>query len=91
MTVRVQPFSNVVERPGRVQGFRTVEVRARVDGIIQRRLGPSKSLSEGLLSAKGGAFPGSLPKDKVRLSNILTGWRAKLDENKYFVYAVVLG
>lgn len=38
ITVGVQPVSNVVELPGRVQAFRTAEVRARVDGIIQRRL-----------------------------------------------------
>lgn len=38
VTVGVQPISNVVELPGRVQAIRTAEVRARVDGIIQRRL-----------------------------------------------------
>ena len=38
VTIGVQPISNVVELPGRVQAFRTAEVRARVDGIIQRRL-----------------------------------------------------
>lgn len=37
-TIGVQPISNVVELPGRVQAFRTAEVRARVDGIIQRRI-----------------------------------------------------
>ena len=37
-TVVNQPVANVVELPGRVQAFRTSEVRARVDGIIQRRL-----------------------------------------------------
>ncbi|WP_324806965.1 efflux RND transporter periplasmic adaptor subunit [Sphingomonas sp. LY29] len=38
ITVGAEPISNVVELPGRVQAFRTAEVRARVDGIIQRRL-----------------------------------------------------
>ncbi len=38
ITIGTQPISNVVELPGRVQAFRTAEVRARVDGIIQRRL-----------------------------------------------------
>ncbi len=38
ITIGVEPISNVVELPGRVQAFRTAEVRARVDGIIQRRL-----------------------------------------------------
>ena len=30
--------SNVIELPGRIEAVRTAEVRARVDGIIQRRL-----------------------------------------------------
>lgn len=38
ITVRVQPIPNIVELPGRVQAIRTAEVRARVDGIVQRRL-----------------------------------------------------
>ena len=38
MTVRTAPVSNIVELPGRVQAVRTAEVRARVDGIVQRRL-----------------------------------------------------
>jgi membrane fusion protein (multidrug efflux system) len=38
VTVGIQPIPNVVELPGRVQAVRTAEVRARVDGIVQRRL-----------------------------------------------------
>lgn len=38
VTVANEPVANVIELPGRVQAFRTSEVRARVDGIIQRRL-----------------------------------------------------
>lgn len=38
VTVRPQPIANVIELPGRVQAIRTAEVRARVDGIIERRL-----------------------------------------------------
>jgi membrane fusion protein (multidrug efflux system) len=38
ITVRAQPVPNVIELPGRVQAVRTAEVRARVDGIIERRL-----------------------------------------------------
>src|SRR5688572_32919611 len=38
VTVRPQPVANVIELPGRVQAVRTAEVRARVDGIVQRRL-----------------------------------------------------
>lgn len=38
ITIGTQPVSNVVELPGRVQAFRTSEVRARVDGIVQARL-----------------------------------------------------
>ncbi|MBI1181058.1 MAG: efflux RND transporter periplasmic adaptor subunit [Alphaproteobacteria bacterium] len=37
-TVHYQDVPRVVELPGRVQAIRTAEVRARVDGIIERRL-----------------------------------------------------
>ncbi len=33
-----RPFTDVEQVPGRVQAYRTAEVRARVDGIVQRRL-----------------------------------------------------
>jgi membrane fusion protein (multidrug efflux system) len=36
--VEQQPVPNYVELPGRVQAVRTAEVRARVDGIVQRRM-----------------------------------------------------
>src|SRR3546814_14401548 len=38
ITVKSQPIPNVVELPGRVPATRTAEVRARVDGIVPRRL-----------------------------------------------------
>src|SRR4051812_16656658 len=38
ITVSTRPVTNVIELPGRLQAIRTSEVRARVDGIIQRRL-----------------------------------------------------
>lgn len=38
ITVRSQPIANMIEVPGRLQAVRTAEVRARVDGIVQRRL-----------------------------------------------------
>ena len=38
ITVASQPVMNVIELPGRLQAVRTAEVRARVDGIVQRRL-----------------------------------------------------
>jgi membrane fusion protein (multidrug efflux system) len=38
ITVATTPVDNIVELPGRVQAVRTAEVRARVDGIVQRRL-----------------------------------------------------
>ncbi|RDE07374.1 efflux RND transporter periplasmic adaptor subunit [Sphingomonas aracearum] len=37
-TVRSQDVPNLLELPGRIQSVRTAEVRARVDGIVQRRL-----------------------------------------------------
>src|SRR3546814_3923234 len=38
VTIRAQPVTNVITLPGRGQAVRTAEVRARVDGIVQRRL-----------------------------------------------------
>lgn len=38
VTIRTQAVPNVIELPGRVQAYRTSEVRARVDGIVERRL-----------------------------------------------------
>jgi membrane fusion protein, multidrug efflux system len=38
VVVAAQPIANAIELPGRLQAVRTSEVRARVDGIIQRRL-----------------------------------------------------
>ena len=38
VTVGTEPIANVIELPGRLQAVRTAEVRARVDGIVQRRL-----------------------------------------------------
>jgi membrane fusion protein (multidrug efflux system) len=38
VTVTSQPVPNVIELPGRLEAVRTAEVRARVDGIVQRRL-----------------------------------------------------
>lgn len=38
MVVRPQQVASIVELPGRVAAFRTAEVRARVDGIVERRL-----------------------------------------------------
>ena len=38
ITVQPQPINNTIEVPGRLEAVRTAEVRARVDGIVQRRL-----------------------------------------------------
>jgi membrane fusion protein, multidrug efflux system len=38
MTIESEPVSNTMEVPGRLEAVRTAEVRARVDGIVQRRL-----------------------------------------------------
>ena len=38
VTVGTEPIANVIELPGRLQAVRTSEVRARVDGIVERRL-----------------------------------------------------
>ncbi|HWJ68599.1 MAG TPA: efflux RND transporter periplasmic adaptor subunit [Sphingobium sp.] len=38
VTIRPQPVANIITLPGRVQAVRSAEVRARVDGIVQRRV-----------------------------------------------------
>ncbi|MCJ8158045.1 efflux RND transporter periplasmic adaptor subunit [Sphingomonas sp. LaA6.9] len=38
ITIRPQAIDNVIELPGRIQAVRTAEVRARVNGIVERRL-----------------------------------------------------
>jgi membrane fusion protein, multidrug efflux system len=38
VTAKAQSIENVTEVPGRVQAVRTSQVRARVDGIVERRL-----------------------------------------------------
>src|SRR3546814_10218713 len=38
MTIRAASVSYTIELPARVQAMRTAEVRARVDGIVERRL-----------------------------------------------------
>ena len=38
VTVQGQAIPNIIELPGRIQAFRTSEVRARVDGIVEARL-----------------------------------------------------
>ena len=38
VTVSTEPVADVIELPGRLQAFRISEVRARVNGIVQRRL-----------------------------------------------------
>ena len=56
VTVGTQAVPNIIELPGRVQAYRTAEVRARVDGIVERRL-----FEEGSYVAAGKAL---LPKNK---------------------------
>ena len=38
VAVATEPITDVIELPGRLQAVRISEVRARVDGIVQRRL-----------------------------------------------------
>ena len=38
VTAKAQSIENIAEVPGRVQAVRTAQVRARVDGIVERRL-----------------------------------------------------
>lgn len=38
VTVSAQPLANLIEVPGRLEAVRSAEVRARVNGIVQRKL-----------------------------------------------------
>jgi RND family efflux transporter MFP subunit len=38
VTIKAQQVPNIVELPGRIEAVRTAEIRARADGIIERRL-----------------------------------------------------
>ncbi len=38
VSAKAQSIENITEVPGRVQAVRTAQVRARVDGIVERRL-----------------------------------------------------
>lgn len=38
MVVQGHPVPNIIELPGRIEAVRSAEVRARVDGIVERRL-----------------------------------------------------
>lgn len=38
ITIKAEEVPNILELPGRIQAVRTAEVRARTDGIVQRRL-----------------------------------------------------
>lgn len=38
VTIRAQQVPNIVELPGRIEAVRAAEIRARADGIIERRL-----------------------------------------------------
>lgn len=38
VTVALEPITTMIEVPGRLEAVRTAEVRARVDGIVQRRM-----------------------------------------------------
>ena len=64
VTVSTGPVENVVEVPGRVQAFRTAEVRARVDGIVQRRL-----YEEGSDVGAGQSLFRIDPREKVAAAN----------------------
>jgi membrane fusion protein, multidrug efflux system len=78
-TVSSQTIENIVELPGRVQAFRTAEVRARVDGIVQARLyeegsdvGAGKALfriDPRQLSASLGAVEAALQRNQATAAN----------------------
>jgi RND family efflux transporter MFP subunit len=59
VAVSSTPVPNIVELPGRVEAIRTAEVRARVDGIVERRL-----YQEGTDVVEGAALFQIDPRDK---------------------------
>ena len=87
VTVQEEPFRRVTELPGRVQAIRTAEVRARVDGIVQKRLfreGTDVSAGQPLfaidpreLRANLSAYEASLARARANAAN------ARQDVNRY--------
>jgi len=59
VTVTTSEVPNIIELPGRIEAVRTAEVRARVDGIVERRL-----YQEGSDVAAGAALFQIDPRDK---------------------------
>jgi membrane fusion protein, multidrug efflux system len=87
VTVGTEPIANVIERPGRLQAVRISEVRARVDGIVQRRLytegtdvregQPLFAIDPRELRARANAAQASLAKAEATAAN------ATQDVNRY--------
>ena len=87
VTVAAEPIVDVIELPGRLQAVRTSEVRARVDGIVQRRLytegtdvregQPLFAIDPRELRARANAAQASLAKAEATAAN------ATQDVNRY--------
>jgi membrane fusion protein (multidrug efflux system) len=87
VTVGTEPIANVIELPGRLQAVRISEVRARVDGIVQRRLytegtdvregQPLFAIDPRELRARANAAQASLAKAQATAAN------ATQDVNRY--------
>jgi membrane fusion protein (multidrug efflux system) len=87
VTVAAEPIMDVIELPGRLQAVRTSEVRARVDGIVQRRLytegtdvregQPLFAIDPRELRARANAAQASLAKAEATAAN------ATQDVNRY--------
>lgn len=59
-TIRASAIPNMVELPGRIEAVRSAEIRARVDGIVERRL-----FTEGSDVAAGAALFTIDPRDMI--------------------------
>jgi len=87
VTIAAEPIMDVIELPGRLQAVRTSEVRARVDGIVQRRLytegtdvregQPLFAIDPRELRARASAAQASLAKAEATAAN------ATQDVNRY--------
>lgn len=79
IAVKTEDIPNIIELPGRVQAVRRAEVRARVDGIVQKRLydegsdvaagQPLFKIDPGQLSANLAAAQATLARAQSALTN----------------------
>jgi membrane fusion protein (multidrug efflux system) len=87
ITVVSQTLANMIEVPGRLQAVRTAEVRARVNGIVQRRLyleGSDVQAGQALFAIDPRELRAQLNAARATLSRAeATAANARQDVNRY--------